>query len=231
MKMQTRVEPISTVDERCVSTQIARNSYLPCSLSGAGVSARQRKQTGVISNGHYISLLTHFQAGYPITYISDIFKSKLQHLFHYLSQIIADSINLFFSYHLSLCYKIAYIYIFYIIMQKNIHQEDLSVHLWMFSCSQMVQLKPPPPRPPTFTQSSTPSSLYSSLLAYWRDNGCKLMKPLRALVTQGRVGTQTLHHAQMLINQACSLPSGCPTQSQCVCLDPSPSATHPDSFL
>lgn len=96
--------------QRCVSTQIARNSYLPCSLSGAGVSARQRKQTGVISNGHYISLLTHFQAGYPITYISDIFKSKLQHLFHYLSQIIADSINIFFSYHRSLCYNIAYIY-------------------------------------------------------------------------------------------------------------------------
>lgn len=28
------------------------------------------------------------------------------------------------------------------------------------------------------------------------------MKPLRAPVTQGRVGTQTLHHPQTLINQA-----------------------------
>lgn len=100
-------------------------------------------------------------------------------------------------------------------MQKNIHQEDLSVHFWMFSCPQMVQQKPPPQ---TFTQSLTPSSLYSCLLAYWRDNGCKLMKPLRALVTQGRVGTQTLRHPQTLINQACSLPKGCPTQTQCVCV-------------
>lgn len=90
----------------------------------------------------------------------------------------------------------------------------------MFSYPQMVQQKPAPP-PPTFTQSLTPSSLHSCLLAYWRDNGCKLMKPLRALVTQGRVGTQPLHHPQTLINQARSSlrPSlwTAPAQSQCVC--------------
>lgn len=63
------------------------------------------------------------------------------------------------------------------------------------------------------------------------------MKPLRQLVTQGRVGTQTLHHPPTLINQACSLPPslppGCPAAVPVlsVWVRPRLPPTHPSSFL
>lgn len=67
----------------------------------------------------------------------------------------------------------------------------------MFSYPQMAQQKPP---------STILNYPLLSFLAYWRDNGYKLMKPLRVPVTQGWVGTQTLHHPVTLINQASSSP-------------------------
>lgn len=66
----------------------------------------------------------------------------------------------------------------------------------------MVQQKPSLP----ITLDSPPPSI----LAYWRDNGSKLMKPLSVAVTRGWVGTQTLHHPVTLINQAPSSPPSLP---------------------
>lgn len=66
----------------------------------------------------------------------------------------------------------------------------------------MVQQKP---SLPIILDSPPPS-----ILAYWRDNGYKLMKPLSVAVTRGWVGTQTLHHPVTLINQAPSSPPSLP---------------------
>lgn len=68
----------------------------------------------------------------------------------------------------------------------------------MSSYPQMVQQRPMFP----FILSSLPPSI----LAYWCDNGYKLMKPLSVLLTRGWVGTQTLHHPVALINQTSPSP-------------------------